>query len=190
MTLEMVVTKGGYPQTVSFKHSRGWPATEDWWHYYRSVSRKLINLPVERNSRGFRHWSEVFPLTCVFMSFLGRTTSNCFFLKQMAAISCQVGEWAFRTDVATELVEALDEGLSPGAITGREPGEHCWRTDEWFSKEDLRVNIQSIEAFDRASEISYDMGFQVIAALPKESDELLSSQELFLDHWHWWGNLA
>jgi hypothetical protein len=41
----------------------------------------------------------------------------------MAAISCQVGEWAFRTDVATELVEALDEGLSPGAITGREPGE-------------------------------------------------------------------
>ena len=79
MTLEMVVTKGGYPQTVSFKHSRGWPATEDWWHYYRSVSRKLINLPVERNSRGFRHWSEVFPLTCVFMPFLGRTTSNCFF---------------------------------------------------------------------------------------------------------------
>lgn len=30
----------------------------------------------------------------------------------------EVGEWAFRTDVATELVEALDEGLSPGAITG------------------------------------------------------------------------
>ena len=81
MTLEMVVTKGGYPQTVSFKHSRGWPATEDWWHYYRSVSRELINLPVERNSRGFWHWSEVFPLTCVLMSFLGRTTCNWFFFE-------------------------------------------------------------------------------------------------------------
>ena len=41
----------------------------------------------------------------------------------MAASLCQVGEWAFRTDVAAGLVEALDEGLSPGAITGREVGE-------------------------------------------------------------------